>query len=200
MAKRKTGPRTKSGRRKDRTSPFDYGNEKVGMRAAQFACFGGGREQLYDSIGRLWTVGLLENDRIDAAALREIGREYASRYWGHYGTAVGVANYEGETRRGSGLADETTPDPAGEIFQRMFKRLIDAGIEAETAVNDLCVNGYASPDHDAGWVERLVNEALLRKNRPIAGMLPFAGDKDMLAHAVSGLLALAEGQSLRRAA
>ena len=201
MAKRKSGPRTKSGRLKNRATPFDYGNVRVELRSARFARFQDGKagQQVHDAIGRVWAVGLLENDRVDPAALRDIGREYACRYWGYYGTSVGVANYEQDCRRGSGLADGQA-DPAGERFEAMDERLNDAGKAARDAVHALCVDYHFFPDDEPDWASALVNDKFAAKSLSVAGALSTERDRRLIAHAIAGLLALCEGQVMRRAA
>jgi hypothetical protein len=201
MAKRKSGQRTAKGRLKNRATPFDYGNVRVELRSARFARFQDGKagQQVHDAIGRVWAVGLLENERVDPAALRDAGREYACRYWGYYGTSVGVANYEGDCRRGSGLADGQADRP-GELFEAMDERLANAGKAARDAVHALCVDYHFFPDDEPEWASALVNDRFAAKSLSVVGALSVAKDRERLAHAVAGLLALCEGVQMRRAA
>jgi hypothetical protein len=157
---------------------------------------GKAEQQVFDPIGRAWAVGLLENEHVDPAALRDAGRNYAARYWGYYPEVAGVSNYQGEDRRGSSGGDA---DPRGELFQRLDALLECAGRSAYSAAQSLCLDQHWFPDDDPVWLARLINEKLLRARMPVAGMLPVAADRRIMEHALQGLLAIT-GTASRMAA
>lgn len=185
--KRKTGDRFPGGRLR---AVYDRGNERIIINRARFARFHDGKaeQQVFDPIGRAWAVGLLENDQVDPAALRDAGRNYAARYWGYYPEVAGVANYEGEDRRGGNSA--VGEDPRGELFQRLDALLQSAGRQAYSAAQSLCLDQHWFPDDDPMWLARLINERLLRARMPVAGQLPTSTDRQMLILALQGLLAI----------
>ncbi len=167
---------------------FDRGSDRTIAARERFARFHQGKadQQVFDPIGRAWCVGLLENERVDPAVLRDAGRRYAAAYWAYYEGGPATPRYDGIT------AATTAPkgaahDPGGEAFQRMDRALKDAGRAAYGAVQALCVDGYHFPDEDPAWVGRLVAERL----REIAGARGTTeADRRRMADAVFGLLAL----------
>lgn len=185
--KRKSGDRFPGGKLR---ALFDRGTERLIESRARFARFHDGKaeQQVFDPIGRAWTVGLLENEHVDPAALRDAGRNYAARYWGYYPTVPGVASYQREGRRGSGPGE--VEDPRGEQFQRLDALLRTAGRGAYDAAQSLCLDFYWFPDDDPIWLARLINEKLLLAKAPVAGQLPVAGDRSTMALAIGGLLAI----------
>ena len=190
----KPGKRTKSGKRIT-TAPFDHGADHVRRLRERFARFQDGKagEQVFDPIGRAWAVGLLENDRIDPAVLRDAGRDYAARYWGYYPSAGGVSNYEQEDRRGKGAGWDGREDPAGERFRALDARLKNAGRQAYEAAQSLCLDFYWFPDDNPAWLDRLINARLIAAGTAAAGQLAGPADAARIGAALAGLLALAEG-------
>jgi hypothetical protein len=185
---RKPGKRHKCGKRIAAT-PFDHGADHVVRARARFARFQDGKAagQVFDPIGRAWAVGLLENERIDPAALRDAGRDYAGRYWSYYPGAAGISNYEAEDRRGTHLG--AAVDVAGDRFRAMDRALKDAGRLAYDAVQKLVVDGHWLPDEDPAWLGRLI-----RARMGEAEAQPSPGDVALMARAVEGLLTLADGR------
>lgn len=200
--KRKTGPRTKSGRlsRAKEAQPWQYGNDRVVELRARFSRFHDGKaaQQVGDPIGRAWAVGLLENDRIDPAALRDAGRRYGLRYWGHYPSASMVAGYDRDTAHGPSSVDGE--DPAGRMFAAMDRMLGDAGRASRQAVQEIVVDHHWLPDSNPDWLERLINERLVRAGLPVAGYLQRDCDWTRMRRAVEGLMALAGEDAMRRVA
>ena len=187
--------RLKNGRRAD-IEPFDRGAAHVQRLRDRFARFQDGKatQQVHDPIGRAWAVGLLENDRIDPAVLRDAGRDYAARYWNYYPATIGVANYLDEDRRAEVWAGGE--DPGGEWFQRLDALLKDAGRVSYDAVHSLCLDYYWFPDDNPAWLDRLIEERVAIK-RP--GQVGNAADLVVIRAAVDGLLAVAEGTRARTA-
>lgn len=195
---KKAGRRTKAGRR---IAPHDYGNDKVQARVAAYARFQDGKanQQVHDAIGRAWAAGLLDGYGVDGAAIRDAGRNYAERYWGYYPSAAGVANYEGESRKGSGWGDDQ--DPRGERFQALDTALRDAGRQAYDAMQSLTVDGHWFPDENPAWLDRLINSQRVDMGLPPLGYSVLATDSDRqkMRLAVSALLAIVEGKERRAA-
>jgi hypothetical protein len=194
----KSGRRSRSGKRISAT-PFDHGAVHVRRLRERFVRFQDGKasQQLFDPLGRAWAVGLLENDRIDPAVLRDAGRDYAARYWGYYPCAGGVSNYLDEDRRGRGAALAGGEDPGGERFRMLDARLKNAGRTAYDAAQSLCLEFYWFPDDNPAWLDRLINARLIAAGAPAEGQLGTTGDAAILRAALEGLLALAEGAHKR---
>ena len=187
----KSGKRTKRGKRVS-AAPFDHGAEHVQRLRARFARFQGGKaaQQVHDPIGRAWAVGLLENDRIDPAMLRDTGRGYALLYWAYYPSPDGVANYQYDVRTGRGFG--TDEDPGGAHFRRLDARLKNAGRVSYEAMQSLCLDYYWFPDDQPAWLGRLIEGRLAAAQGAGAKQAPPADAATMHA-ALEGLLALAEG-------
>ena len=185
----KPGRRHKCGRR-IAAAPFDHGADHVARARARFARFQDGKaaQQVFDPIGRAWAVGLLENARVDPAALRDAGRDYAGRYWRYYPGAAGVSNYLAEDRRGRGLAAGV--DVAGDRFRAMDRALKDSGRLACDAVRSLVVATFWSPDEDPAWLGRLIAARMGKGDAARAGAQPAPGDIALMRRAIEGLLAL----------
>ena len=187
----KPGRRHKCGKR-IAAAPFDHGAEHVARARGRFARFQDGKaaHQVFDPIGRAWAVGLLENERMDPAVLRDAGRDYAAGYWSYYPGAAGVSNYEAEDRRGRGLGGGA--DKAGDRFLAMDVLLKDAGRAAYDAVQSLVVDPHWLPDEDPAWLGRLIASRLSGDGG--ADAAPRGDDAPRMARALEGLLALAAGR------
>jgi len=194
----KSGRRNRSGKRIS-VAPFDHGAEHIRRLRDRFARFQEGKasQQVFDPLGRAWAVGLLENERIDPAVLRDAGRDYAARYWGYYPCAGGVSNYLDEDRRGRGGGLAAAEDPGGERFRMLDARLKNAGRAAYDAAQSLCLDFYWFPDDNPAWLERLINARLIAAGAAAEGQLGTAGDAAILRAALEGLLALTEGAQKR---
>lgn len=190
----KAGRRTKGGKR-IAAAPFDHGAEHVQRLRDRFSRFQDGKaaQQLFDPIGRAWAVGLLENERIDPAVLRDAGRDYAARYWNYYPCAGGVSNYLDEDRRGRGGAPADGEDPGGERFRKLDAQLKDAGRLSYGAAQSLCLDFYWFPDDNPAWLDRLINARLLAAQAAVAAPPGTPADAAIMHAALGGLLALAEG-------
>lgn len=188
----KSGRRIRSGRRAE-VERYDHGAEHVQRLRSRFARFQDGKatQQLFDPVGRAWTVGLLENGRIDPAVLRDAGRDYAARYWSYYPSTAGVSNYENEDRRGGAWSGGE--DPGGERFRRLDDRLKNAGRNTYHAAQSLCLDFYWFPDDNPAWLDRLINARLVAAQAAAVGQLGRPEDAAIMRAAVAGLLALAEG-------
>lgn len=199
--KRKAGARTKSGRlSRAKSAAWDYGNERVVEMRSRFARFQDGKaaQQVFDPIGRAWAVGLLENPRLDPAVLRDAGRRYGQRYWGHYPSAKMVSGYGRDTAPGPESDD--LDDPAGRLFAKLDRMLVDAGRLAWRAVQELVVDYHWLPDSNPDWLDRLIDERMARAGQAVYGSLHRLDDYQRLERAVEGLMALAGEDAMRRVA
>jgi hypothetical protein len=179
---------------------IDRGSDRVIELRAVFRPFhqGKGDQWTGTPIGRAWLVGLLDGFEVDSAAIRDAGLGYAERYWGYYPSPSSVANYEAQDRRGSGWGDGS--DPRGERFRSLDRAIMDAGRAAYEAAQGLVIDHHWFPDENPAWLDRLINERLLRSGRPVAGELPRSGDVDKLKLAIEGLLTIVAGKRERKAA
>lgn len=186
--KRKQGARTAGGRL-SRAQPPDRGSERIQAARALFAGFLGGKaeQQVFDVIGRAWAAGLLENDRVDPAILRDAGREYGDGYWCYFPNPKAVASYGGRSTRAVVSSDR---DGQGEYFQALDAQLDAAGRAAREAVHALVVDYHHFPDEDPAWLGRLINQQRIRMKQPVCGHLPRVGDGAKMIAALCGLLAL----------
>jgi hypothetical protein len=193
--KKGAGERYPGGRLKPR---IDQGTERTIEDRARFRVFQSGKGDQWAGtpIGRAWLVGLLDGYQVDAAAIRDAGLLYAELYWAHYPAANAVANYEGEDRRGS----HGNNDRREILFMAMDEAIRSAGRDSRNAVHDLVIDCHWTTI-SAPWLERLVNERLIRaKVMPVVGLLPMLGDTETMKLAAQGLLAVAAGTTIRRAA
>jgi hypothetical protein len=209
---RSTKPRTPSGQ-VSRAGARDYGNMRVVERHSRFQHFIDDKGLVHEgtSAGRLWIVGAFDGLDIDGQVLRDHLLAYGAAYWGASGYPCGaaVANYTQENRRGNAGGEYTDPDPRGEWFEALDKILTDAGRQARQAVVEVAVDPHFFPDEDKPWVARIINSRVLDKRRAmgnppatlsICGELAVDSDWAMLELARFGAMALATGQSRKRAA
>lgn len=162
---------------------WDHGTERLQAHRAKFARFHNGKaaQQVCDPIGRAWAVGLLENDRIDPAVLRDAGRDYAARYWSHYPSANGVSNYAKDCRAPS----RSEADPMGAKFAALDCRLTTSGYAAARATQSLCIDYHWFPDANPAWLDRLIEDQI------DGGSRSTISDARQMRMAVEGLMALA---------
>ena len=175
----------------------DRGNDRVQARDAAFARFQNGKagEQIHDQIGRVWAVGLLDGRSIDAAILRDKGREYGGRYWQEY--AEMAPSMGASERTAKGNDNDGMDDKPGERFMRLDHLARSVGREAADAMHGLCVNEWWFPDDNKPWVDRLINTQFLKAGAQVAGEIERVGDRELLRLAVDALVAMAEGWNIR---
>lgn len=180
------GKRHKNGRRV--LTQWDHGTEKLQAMRARFARFHNGKasQQVCDPIGRAWAAGLLENDRIDPAVLRDAGRNYAARYWSHYPSPNGVSNYEKDC-----LAPRRSDhDSQGAKFNALDCQLTGAGNAAQRAAQNLCLDFHWFPDANPAWLDRLIEDRL-SKGSHSGRIRSTLADCRQMKLAIEGLMALA---------
>ncbi|MBA3678260.1 MAG: hypothetical protein H0W74_12805 [Sphingosinicella sp.] len=176
----------------------DYGNDHVQALRERFSVFQGGKagNELGCCIGKAWAAGLLEGHGADAQALRDAGRDYARLWYEYYGLSqVRTSRFE---RHSKGFASAAvTPD------QRRFLKLDGIVSARPSAHRDafyaLCVD-YFDSDALPPFVDRLINERLMLKGLKVPGCLPIKGDAERLEKAAVTLLAIVEGDRVRKAA
>jgi hypothetical protein len=155
----------KRGRPKLTTQKWDYGNDRVQARIAQFRHFKGdssiGHEM--SCAGRLMLVGAFDGMSEAPEAVLSAVLEYANAYWGNFGGGPKVADYE----RCDKSHDHRWEDPRGERFDAMDNRLRDAGRAARMAVHAVSVDRHWFPDEDVSWAARII-ESRLFKNASLA--------------------------------
>jgi hypothetical protein len=191
---RKSGERFPCGKLRP---AIDHGNDRVVALTSIFRQFQGGKADLWvneSAIGRAWAVGLLDGFDADPAALRDAGLNYALRYWAYWPSVSGTSNYEGQDRGGKGGGDFSTPDPGGKTFEHLDAAVTAAGRGSRNMLHELCVDLHHFPQQNPPWLDRLINERLVRQGRPVAGQLPIASDFDRLKLAIEGLLTIVAGK------
>jgi len=191
--KKASGERYPGGRLKPR---IDLGSDRTIDDRARFRVFHSGKGDQWAGtpIGRAWLVGLLDGYEVDAAAIRDAGLAYAELYWSHYPAPSAVANYEGEDRRGS----HGENDRREILFMAMDAAIANAGQASRAAVHDLVIDCHWTT-LNAIWLDRLINERLIRARQAVVGHLPMRGDFERMVLAVQGLLAVAAGTQRRAA-
>jgi hypothetical protein len=155
-----------------------------------------------DPIGRAWFEGLLDGHGIDAAVLRDLGREYGSLYWmdlQSLGTAqcgyderIGRPNVRYKFR----MAELTGKDAAR--FAHFDNILTATGHQVRRSVQALCVDDIWFLEGPP-WLDRCINSRRSAKiERGEASDRPYGdgarrSDIVTLTYAIAGLKALAGG-------
>lgn len=183
------GDRFPGGRLKPR---IDLGSERTIDLRARFRSFRDGKADQWAGtpIGRAWIVGLLEGYDVDSAAIRDAGLSYAELYFSHWPATNAVANYEGQDRRGS---IHTGNERLEILFLAMDAAIGNAGRSSRDAVHNLVIDCHWIPDDNPAWLDRLINERMIRNRQAAVGQLPMQGDIDRLRLAIEGLLSVAAG-------
>jgi len=174
------GPRTANGRL---AIPARVpANDVITARHAWYARHFGAKAagDAHDAIGRAWAAGLLENPRIDPAALRDIGRRYAHLHEIVFNATVVKTSALEIVAKGTG--DGRADDPPGERYARLDTLARNAGSKERLAMRKLCIE--PTPDQDPPWLARLIHARA-------AGVASEARDMLILAQAARALLAMA---------
>jgi len=174
------GPRSASGRLIE--PPRVPANDVVTARHAWFARAFGAKAagDAYDAIGRAWAAGLLDNDRLDPAALRDVGRRYAHLH--EIVFAASIARTAALEIVSKGTGEGRADDPSGEGYARLDRLARDAGSKERLAMRKLCLE--PTPDQDPLWLARLIQARA-------AGVAGEARDMAILVQAIRALLAMA---------
>lgn len=204
MGKRKFGVRRhKSGKiakPTTRAARKDYGNDRVTARLERFRhrkILDGKAAwiDIFDGVGQLHAVGLLDGHGIDGKLLREAGRDYIGLYNYYFidlmpkGCDLERA-YGGRT--GSGKSDMIPPATKRELRFAMLDSLLPVGSEERYWTQKLLLDHFGL-DTVHPLVERLVNYKFAQWRLPVAGLVAGTDDFQRLGCILRGLFALADG-------
>jgi hypothetical protein len=156
---------------------------------------------IFDGIGQLHAIGMLDGHGLDGKLLREAGRDYIGLYNAyfidmmHKGCDLERA-YGG--RSGSGKSDLIPPATRSDIRFAKMDDLLPRGSEERYWTHKLLLD-YFGLDTVLPLVDRLVNYRFNQWKIPLPSWLGrdmrTAGDDDflLLGHILRGLFALADG-------
>lgn len=195
--KKKSGPRGSTGRL---LQMKDYGNPRVQARQELFRQFMGeaGLGHETSCAGRLMLVGAFDGMDLAPEDMLTALLQYQNAYWGNYAGGAKIGTYE-RADRSQDNGDHTVPDPRGEWFDALDRRLRNAGYQSRRAVHEATVDRHWFPDEDVSWAARIINTRFMAKGLPICGELAWDSDWAVLELLRAGALALAGG-TMRRAA
>lgn len=200
--RRKAGKRDKSHRLAKATTRAErkvQPNDRVVQRLEMFRHkqILGGKAQwidVFDGIGQLHAVGMLDGHGLDGKLLREAGREYIGLY--NY-TWIALSAKSSDLARGYGgksNLDDTARDFRFASLDALLPRC-----SAERYWTHAILLDHFGLDTVHPLVDRLVNFKMAQWRIPTVGNedrdLRVAGDTDfeLLGHALRGLFALADG-------
>lgn len=212
MGRTKTkGNRSVGGRKKKASTTalrvkHDYGNDRCVKRLEAFRDkqILGGKAQwidIFDGVGQLHAIGMLEGHGLDGKLMREAGREYVGLYNYYYidllpkGSDLERA-YGG--RSGSGKSDLIPPATKRDLRFAQLDALLPTGSQERYWTHKLLLDFFGL-DMNLGLVDRLVNYRFAQWGLPIPDWdcrdLRTAGAEDFinLGCILRGLFALADG-------
>lgn len=206
MRRHKSGKLAKATTRAERERPtvFDRGNIRCVDRLERFRhpnILGGKAAwiDIFDGVGQLHAVGLLEGHGLDGKLLREAGREYVGLY-NYYFIDLMPKGCDLERayggRSGSGKSDLIPPATRRELRFAVLDELLPRGSETRYWTQKILLDHFGL-DTVHPLVERLVNYKLAQWRLPVAGLVAsddgIKDDFKRLAHVLRGLFALADG-------
>jgi hypothetical protein len=206
MGRKKTpGSRSAGGRKKKPSTTalrakWDYGNERCVARLERFShqkILDGKAAwiDIFDGVGQLHAIGMLDGHGLDGKLLREAGRDYIGLYNYQFidllpkGSDLERA-YGG--RGGSGKSDLIPAATKREIRFAQLDMLLPTGSDERRWTHKLLLD-YFGLDVVHPVIERLVNYRFARWNLPVAGYIADATDFQILGCFLRGLFALADG-------
>jgi hypothetical protein len=206
MGRKKTpGTRSASGRKKKPTTTlarqkYDYGNDRCVERLERFRhknILGGKAAwiDIFDGVGQLHAIGMLEGHGIDGKLLREAGREYVGLYNYYFidllpkGSDLQRA-YGGKAN--GGKSELIPPATRREIRFAQLDALLPRGSEERYWTHKLLLDHFGL-DSVLPLVDRLVNYKRAQWKLPVGGEIAGARDFHTLGHILRGLFALADG-------
>lgn len=201
--KRKAGKRYKNGKLAKPTTregrkAHDYGNDRIVERLHRFRSkhILGGKAawiDVFDGIGQLHAVGLLEGHGLDGKLLREAGRDYIGLYHYYYIDLLPKgSDLERVYGGGGGKSDEIPPATKRELRFAQLDMLLPTRSDERYWTHEILLRNFGL-DTVHPLVERLVNYKFAQWGLPVAGEVAGADDFAALGCALRGLFALADG-------
>jgi hypothetical protein len=194
---RKSGKRHKSGKLAKPTTragrqKHDYGNERIQAIRSAFdhpkIKQGKAAGQVFDPIGQLWAMDLLDGYGFDGSLLRDAGREYIGLYLYTY---VAMLPKGSQFERAYGAKPDLTPTRR-DIRFAMLDDLLPIGSQERYWAHKLLLDHFGL-DTVPAFVERLVNGRRKVLGLPHSSSVADDADLKALACVVRGLLALVDG-------
>ena len=150
---------------------------------------------IFDGIGQLHAVGLLDGHGIDGKLMREAGREYVGLY-NYYFIDMMPKGCDLERayggRSNSGKSEAIPPATRREIRFAKLDDLLPRGSDERYWTRAILLDHFGL-DAVHPLVDRLVNYKRAQWGLPVAGMIAGKGDFQKLGHVLRGLFALADG-------
>lgn len=160
-------------------------------------------QDVCDGIGQLCALGLLEAEGFHPIDLRDKGREWAN----HYISLLRKSGFKGSSYERMDKARHevsyTARDARFDMLDNEVRSLERWALYS--LLVDPIVGSYPDGRENAGWVEAFICQGLLEKGKfPPAWMQPVkfpdSYDRGLLEAAIRGLVILADGSQMRRAA
>lgn len=205
MTKRKSGKRDKSNKLLRPTTragraKHDYGNDRCVERLEYFRdpnILGGKAAwiDVFDGVGQLHAMGMLDGHGLDGKLLRDAGRDYIGLYNYYFIDLLPKSSdlqraYGGSTS--SGKLDLIPPATRREIRFAQLDELLPVGSNERYYTHKLLLDHFGL-DTIAPFAECLVNYKRAQWRLPTAGRIADAEDFQILGHVLRGLFALADG-------
>jgi hypothetical protein len=194
--RRKSGKRDKSGRLAKATTRAERHvppNDRVAQRMERFGhkSILGGRaaHDTFDGPGQLHALGYFHDLDFEPSVIRDIFREYGELYF-HWYAALQPKAAELERH------DRGEPSLRASRSERRFMDLdsiLPLVSEERRAVHKLVLDHWGC-DSVHPFVERLVNEGMMERKLPVAGMLALVEDFDTLKAALRAATSMIEGR------
>jgi hypothetical protein len=206
MGRKKTpGTRSAGGRKKKPStvalrSKWDYGNARCVERLERFsdARILGGKAawiDIFDGIGQLHALGMLEGHGLDGKLLREAGREYVGLFNYYYIDLLPKGSDLERAYGGGGASGKSELIPPATRRDIRFAQLDDLlplGSDERIWTHRLLLDNFGL-DTVHPVIDRLVNRRLAQWKLPVAGMIAGVEDDQILGCFLRGLFALADG-------
>lgn len=199
------GNRSKGGRKKKATTAiertkYDHGNDRCVERLDRFRFHKilDGKAawiDIFDGIGQLHAIGMLDGHGLDGKLMREAGRDYIGLYNYYFiemmpkGSDLERA-YGG--RAGSGKSDLIPPATRREIRFTQMDDLLPRGSEERYWTQKILLDHFGL-DTVHPLIDRLVNYKFAQWLLPVAGQVAGVEDFQRLGYILRGLFALADG-------
>lgn len=198
------GNRSAGGRKKKASTvlgrtKYDYGNDRIVERLERFRhpdILGGKAAwiDIFDGVGQLHAIGMLEGNGLDGKLLREAGREYIGLY--NY-TFIDLLPRGSDLERaygrtGGGKSDLIPSATKRELRFAQLDALLPVRSEERKWTHKLLLDHFGL-DTVHPVIERLVNYRFAQWKLPVAGQIAGGEDFQVLGCFLRGLFALADG-------